>query len=76
MNTLGIVLPYIQIGLAVLLGAFILLQQTGAGLGEAFGGSGDLVGFHTRRGPEKFLFRGTITLGILFALSAALALIT
>lgn len=64
------VLPYVQIGLSVLLIGAILLQRTGASLGGAFGVDNFSSGFHTRRGLEKVLFRATILLGILFALSA------
>ncbi|MFA7685976.1 MAG: preprotein translocase subunit SecG [Candidatus Gracilibacteria bacterium] len=53
---------------AVLLAVSILLQQRGAGLGSAFGGSG---GFYTsKRGAEKFLERATIAFGILFVANA------
>jgi protein translocase SecG subunit len=75
MASLTLALPYVQMALAILLGASILLQQTGAGLGEAFGGSGDVVGMHTRRGPEKLLFQATIVISILFAASAVSALV-
>ncbi len=69
-------LPYIQIVLAVLLIASILLQQTGAGLGGAFGGGENFSSaFHTRRGVERFLFQATIIIAILFAASAFLTLI-
>lgn len=68
-------LPWVQITLSVILIIVILLQQTGAGLGGAFGGSDSSSGFHTRRGAEKFLFNITIILSILFALSALLTLI-
>ncbi|MDZ4226104.1 MAG: preprotein translocase subunit SecG [Patescibacteria group bacterium] len=54
--TIAGVLPYIQIVLSVVLVASILLQQTGAGLGGAFGGDNFSAGFHTRRGLEKYLF--------------------
>jgi preprotein translocase subunit SecG len=67
-------LSYIQIAIAVLLIATILLQQTGAGLGGAFGDNFSSA-FHTRRGFEKVLFNITIVLGILFALSAFAAFI-
>lgn len=63
-------LPYVQIVLSVLLIGAILLQQTGASLGGAFGADNFSSGFHTRRGLEKTLFRASIILGILFALSA------
>lgn len=68
------VLPYIQIVLSVLLIACVLLQQTGASLGGAFGGDNFSAGYHTRRGSEKYLFYATIVLGSLFALSALVAL--
>lgn len=71
-----LVLPYVQIALAVLLVAAVLLQQTGAGIGGALGGGDNFsAGFHTRRGFEKFLFRGTIVLGTLFVLAAFLGLV-
>lgn len=69
------ILPYIQVVLSVLLIACILLQQTGAALGGAFGGDNFSAGYHTRRGSEKVLFYASIVLGVLLALSAFLALI-
>jgi protein translocase SecG subunit len=72
--TLGGILPYIQIVLSVLLISCILLQQTGASLGGAFGGDNFSAAFHTRRGSEKVLFYASIILGILFALSCIVAL--
>ena len=69
------ILPVIQIILSVLLVVLILLQQSEAGLGAAFGGSGDSGFKHTRRGFEKVLFNSTIVVAILFALSAFVALI-
>ncbi len=75
METLSAILPYIQIALSILLVIAIILQQTGAGLGGAFGGSDSSSGFHTRRGFEKVLFNITIILAVLFALSALIALI-
>ena len=68
------VLPYIQIVLAVLLMVCVLLQQTGAFLGGAFGGDNFTAGYHTRRGSEKYLFWASIIIGILFAAIALLAL--
>ncbi len=63
-------IPYIQIILAVAVVLLVLLQQSDADLGGAFGGS-DLAGAptHTRRGMERALFYLTIVVGILFALS-------
>lgn len=68
-------LPYIQIALALLLIVAVLLQQTGSGLGGAFGGDNFSAGFHTRRGSEKILFNATVTLAVLFGLSTFIALI-
>jgi len=75
MEMLSTVLPYAQIVLSILLIVTVLLQQTGAGVGGAFGGDNFSAGFSTRRGFERTLFRATIVLGILFALSAFAALI-
>ena len=63
-------LPFIQIVLAILLIATILLQQRGSSLGGAFGSDNFSSSFQKRRGAELFLFKFTIGLGILFALSA------
>lgn len=68
------ILPWIQIVLSVILIISIILQQTGAGLGGAFGGDEMGAGFHTRRGIEKFLFYTTIVVAVLFAISAFVAL--
>ena len=69
-------LPYAQIILSVLLMGAILLQQTGAQVGGAFGGSDNWsTAFHTRRGLEKTLFNATIVIAILFAVSALVSLI-
>lgn len=74
METLSYVLPYVQITLAVLLAAGILMQRSEAGLGSAFGDTeaGSKI---TRRGFEKFLFNGTILIGILFVLAVFIDLI-
>ncbi|MEK7623937.1 MAG: preprotein translocase subunit SecG [Patescibacteria group bacterium] len=50
--------------LAVLLIIVVLLQQKGAGLGAAFGGSSNI--YSTKRGIDKILFQTTIILSILF----------
>ena len=73
--TLGGILPYIQVVLSVVLIACILLQQTGASLGGAFGGDNFSAAYHTRRGSEKFLFYAAIICGVLFALTSFLSLI-
>jgi protein translocase SecG subunit len=75
MSLLANILPYAQIILSVILVLAIMLQQTGAGVGGALGG-GDSGSFHhTRRGFEKFLFILSIVCGILFAVSAFLAIL-
>lgn len=69
------ILPFVQIGLSVLLIGAILLQRTGASVGGAFGADNFSSGFHTRRGLEKTLFYASIVLGILFAASALITLL-
>ena len=69
------ILPYIQILLSILLVAGILLQQTGASMGGAFGGDNFSASFHTRRGSERFFFLASIILGTLLGLSAFLAIV-
>ena len=69
------ILPYIQIVLSLLLIGGILLQQGDAGLGSAFGGDSGAGGRYNRRGLEKTLFRATIIVAVLFALSAFWSLI-
>jgi preprotein translocase subunit SecG len=77
MSTISSVIPYIQIVISVLLILAILLQHSGAQNGGALGG-GDMGGsvFHTRRGLEKLLFIATIVLGVLFALTSFVSLIS
>ena len=65
-------LPFVQITLAVLLVASILLQQRGSSLGGAFGGDNFSSAFHKRRGAELFLFKFSIGIAILFVISALL----
>jgi protein translocase SecG subunit len=66
------VLPFIQITLAILLVAAILLQQRGSSLGGAFGGDNFSAAFHKRRGAELFLFKLSTGIAILFVLSTFL----
>jgi protein translocase SecG subunit len=73
--TLVGILPYIQIVLSVLLVGSILLQQTGASLGGAFGGDNFSAAYHTRRGSELFLFWASVIIAVLFAGTALLTLI-
>jgi protein translocase SecG subunit len=76
MKTIQAILPYIQIVLAVILVAAILLQRTGAQVGGAFGGSDNFSSaYHTRRGFERTLFIISIVIAILFAVAALISLI-
>jgi protein translocase SecG subunit len=58
------ILTIIQVILALLLSASILIQQQGSGIGSTFGGEGNA--YRSRRGLEKLLFRATIILAIAF----------
>lgn len=70
MSIAGII-PYIQIILSVLLIGGILLQQSEAGLGGAFGGGdGFSSGHHTKRGAEKTIFIATIVIAIAFVVTS------
>ncbi len=61
----------IQIIVSVLLTVSILMQNRGAGLSAAFGG--DMGGYHTKRGFEKFLNNSSIILSVLFILLALIS---
>ena len=74
MESLTRFIPYIQVILSILLIVAILMQQSEAGLGSAFGGDQSSQAFRTKRGLEKWLFIGTIILAILFAVTAIAAL--
>lgn len=71
--SLSAIISVVQIVIAILLTAAILLQQRGAGLSEAFGGSGG--SYHTKRGLEKILFISTIVLSVLFVSSTFIVLL-
>lgn len=73
METLNLLLPYIQIVLSVLLVGGILLQRSDASLGGAFGGGDGPTTQFTRRGAEKKLFNMTIAMAVLFAFSNILS---
>ena len=64
------ILPYIQVALSILLVAGILLQRSEEGLGSAFGGGDSVSGKFSRRGLENLLFKGTVVIAVLFAVSA------
>lgn len=67
------ILNIIQIVIACLLIAAILLQQRGTGLSAAFGGEGGV--YFKKRGMEKVIFTATIILAGLFVLSAIIRMI-
>ena len=62
----------LQIVVSVLLIISILLQSRGGGLSSVFGGSSSV--FQVKRGAEKFVFRATIVLGVLFVVLCLLSL--
>lgn len=59
-----IIINIIQIVIAILLIAGILMQQRGSGLSAAFGGDGNI--YQTKRGVDKLIFYATIVLSVLF----------
>jgi len=61
---LASLLIYSQVILSALLVVGILLQQKGAGLSSAFGGSS--MEYSTKRGAEKVIFYFTIVVAMLF----------
>lgn len=61
-----------QIVVSIILMIAILLQSRGTGLGNTFGGEGNV--YRTKRGVEKVLFRATILFAVVF-LGLALATI-
>ncbi len=70
------IIPYIQIVLSVLLILGILVQQSEAGIGGAFGGGdGFSSGHHTKRGAEKIIFISTIVVAVLFAFTSFVLLL-
>ena len=75
MRIIAIMLPYIQIILSIILIVAILLQQSSASMGGVLGGGDGGGMYHTRRGFDKFLFIMTIVVGILFAVSAFIAIL-
>lgn len=73
MQGLSAVIPYIHIGLSILLIVLILMQQTDASLGAVFGGGYTTGSGRTRRGFEMTLFKFTIGVAIVFSLVSLLA---
>ncbi len=75
MEILKTALPWIQISLAVIIPALVLLQQSDEALGSAFGGGMSENITRTRRGSEKVIFIACIVAGVLFVASAIAALL-
>jgi protein translocase SecG subunit len=65
------ILPYIQIGVGIILIILILVQQKGTALGSAFGQEGGSYG--TLRGAEKKIFWLTCFFGAAFIILAVLS---
>ena len=75
MELLKNILPYFEVIFAILGVTGVLLQQSEAGLGGAFGMDAAGTAFHTKRGAEKVLFIATIIIGILFVANSIAELI-
>ncbi len=58
----------IQLTAAILMIVAVLIQNKGAGMGEAIGGTGAV--YQTKRGVEKKLFIVTIVLVVIFLASS------
>ena len=58
------ILLYVQIAVAIILIVLIAVQQRGAALGGAFGGSGEF--YSSRRGIQKNIHYATIATSALF----------
>ncbi len=60
-----------QLIVSVALIIAILLQNRGAGLSMTFGG--EMGGYYTKRGLEKFLFKLSVVLAITFIILSAVS---
>ncbi|MBI2886677.1 MAG: preprotein translocase subunit SecG [Chloroflexi bacterium] len=60
-----------QIVISTILVVVILMQSRGSGFGGAFGTQGAV--FRTRRGIERYLFRGTVVLAAVFVVISLLS---
>lgn len=68
-----IILNIIEIIVAVLLIALVLLQMQGSGLSSAFGGTGEV--YRSKRSIEKMLMWATVVVTIVFGIVSLLLLI-
>jgi len=66
------ILSIVQIVVCVLLVISILLQNRAEGLGQMFGGGGEI--FRTKRGLEKFLYYLTIGLIVVLVVTSLVIL--
>ncbi len=62
----------VQIVIAILIIAAVLVQAQGTGLGSSWGGGGET--YHTKRGIEKVVFYATIVLTALFSVVSLVVL--
>lgn len=69
------IIPYVQIVLSVILIGSILMQQSEASLGSAFGVDGFSQNKNIRRGVEKIVFIFTIIVSLLFIASSIFVLL-
>jgi protein translocase SecG subunit len=67
------ILTIVQIIVAILLIASILLQMQGSGLSTAFGGGGEF--YRSRRSFERLLIWSTVILAFIFAILSVIMLI-
>lgn len=63
----------LEVVFSTILISLVLIQAKGAGLGSAFGGSGEA--FRSKRGVEKIITWGAILVAVLFAINSVLLLI-
>lgn len=73
-TTLHLVAQIVQISSGAVIILAVCFQQSDASLGSFSGDTTNGVKF-TRRGFEKFLYRLTIVLGILFVVSSVLVIL-
>ena len=59
------IIPFLQLGTALLLVVLVILQRSGGDIGGAFGGDGAQFS-RTRRGFERFLFFATVIIAVIF----------
>lgn len=68
------IISFVQLIIAVILIALVLLQERGSGMGEAIGGASQGGFTNQRRGVEKYIFMGTV-IGLVLFVATSLALL-